>query len=452
MQQIQDHFTVMLGGIRAGLENWIIQKKAIASTAELKRVRLTGYMSIICIVVAIIYACLDTAYKVYYSYPAYIVLFVMPTCSLFLIRRQHYKMAKVTLIISANLVVFWSALHDPFETGVFLFFIPAGIGSFVILASKDVKTAIGLLLFTTVLFVISHFADHSLFRKTELSGSYVQISFLFNFFISLSVSVSAVYFLMTLNKLSEIELMEKEILTNNKNLELQKVNAELDNFVYRVSHDLRSPLSSILGLTNLARLTDNPAEINKILEMIQGRVNAQDTFIREIIHYSRNARTELSIQDVNLHEVIDNIIEDLKFMAIAEKIEFRKNLPDNSIIKTDRMRLWIILSNLIGNAIKYHDLNKEHPFVEIGYHKNLSCLYVKDNGTGIDPDVLGNVFNMFYRGSDRSTGSGLGLFIAQEAAARIGGTIEVESVYAEGSIFRVCLGKRDYSHTPASEL
>lgn len=432
----------MLGGIRTGLENWIIQKDAISSIAEFKRVRLTGYLSIICMIVAVIYAGLDTSYGIYYSHPAYIVLFFMPACSLMLIRKRHYKIAKITLIVSANLVVFWSALHDPFETGVFLFYIPTGIGSFVILASGDIKTAIALLLFTTVLFLVSYFADHGFYRTITLTESYIQISFLFNFFIALSISVLAVYFLMTLNILSEAELMKKEVLTAQKNLELQKVNAELDNFVYRVSHDLRSPLSSILGLTNLARLTNNPEEINKILEMIQGRVNTQDIFIREIIHYSRNARTELSIEEVRLEHIIDHIIEELRFMDSAERIDFRKNLGKNAVVKTDKMRLRIILSNLIGNAIKYHDLHKQSPFIEIGYQEETSMLYVKDNGTGIQADNLAKIFGMFYRGSDRSTGSGLGLFIAREAAARLGSTIEVESVYEQGSTFKVCLSDK----------
>jgi signal transduction histidine kinase len=302
--------------------------------------------------------------------------------------------------------------------------------------------ATGLLILTTTLFLISYFKDDNLFKTAELSENYIQISFLFNFFFSLAISIAAVYFMMNLSKLSEAELMKKEIQTNQKNLELQKVNAELDNFVYRVSHDLRSPLSSILGLTNLAKLTNDPAEINKILEMIQGRVNAQDIFIREIIHYSRNARTELLIEDVNLEHLINHVLEELRFIDAAEKIEFRKNLGGNVIVKTDKIRLWIILSNLIGNAIKYHDLTKEYQFIEIGFLENISTLYVKDNGIGIQQDNLCKIFGMFYRGSDRSTGSGLGLFIAQEAASRLGSSIEVESVYEQGSTFKVCLARK----------
>jgi signal transduction histidine kinase len=402
---------------------------------------LTGFMSITCIGVAIFYAILDLANEVYYAFPAYIILLLAPLAALLLLRSKQYNSAKVLLIVGANLVVFWAGSTDPFETGAFLFFIPAGIGSFAILAVTHYKIGFALALFTTVLFFLAYFGDINLIHAPRPSESYIQISFILNYFISLTVTILAVYFLMNLNKTSENELIQKENLANQKNVELRKVNAELDRFVYSVSHDLRSPLSSILGLTNLAGLAKDPQELKDILQMIRGRVSAQDKFIRDIIDYARNTRTEVSPEQVNLKQMADDIIGSLQFNNNADKISFRNEIGDDVVITTDRIRLTTILSNLISNAIKYHDTRKVNPFIEIGYSKVDQTLYVKDNGSGIMKEHHEKIFDMFYRGSDRSTGSGLGLFITKEAVNKIGGHVEMRSTYGHGSEFIIHLKK-----------
>ncbi len=400
---------------------------------------LTGYLAVISIMVAIIYTILDLTNNVYYAFPAYAILFVIPAVSLLMIRFGRYRVAKISLLVSINLVVFWSALTDPFETGVFLFFIPAGIGSFAILAFQDHKTGLAMAAFTTFLFLLAYFGDIKIVEVTRPSDLYIRISFIFNYFISMIISVLAVYFLMNLNKQSEDELIRKENFANQKNMELQRVNEALDRFVYSVSHDLRSPLSSILGLINLANLTQDPEELSRIMKMIQGRVYAQDNFIREIIDYSRNARTETVAEPIPIKLLVEEVIDALKFDSLADNIEFRIKIPENSILISDKIRLTVILSNLIGNAIKYHDFRKKNPFIEIGYNADRGCIFVEDNGTGVMPEHREKIFNMFYRGSDRVTGSGLGLFITKEAVTKLGGSIELKSEYGEGSTFSVTL-------------
>jgi signal transduction histidine kinase len=420
-------------------KDFFIGEGAVMSRAEFKRLMLTTYLAIICIFVSVIYLVIDTINGVFYSLPAYAVLFFVPIAGLMLIRKKRYKIAKVMMMIAANLVVFWAAITDPFETGVFLLFIPAGVGSFAILGIAESKTGISLSFLTALLFVSAYFADLQLPGIEAPSATYVKISFFFNYIISLVISVLIVYFLMNLNKLSEDDLIQKENFANLKNIELQKVNEELDRFVYSVSHDLRSPLSSILGLINIARLTDDKNELNDILKMIEGRVQVQDHFIREIIDYSRNARTETVREKVLLRSLVDEVFFSLQFNKFADKIDFRNSIHENLSISSDRIRLTVILSNLIGNAIKYHDFTKEHPFIEVSMDAQTETIFVQDNGTGMKPEHQEKIFNMFYRGSDRSGGSGLGLFITREAVHKLGGSIKVSSVYGEGSIFTVHL-------------
>ncbi len=417
--------------------NFFLGKEITASRSEIKRLMLTGYLALICISVAAMYTAFDLANQVFYALPGYVILFVVPALSILLLRRGKYKAAKISLIVTINLVVFWSAVIDPLETGVFLFFIPGGIGSFAIISFEDHKAGLFLIGLTTALFLIAYLGDLEFVEVRKPSEFYIRMSFVFNYFIALAISVLAIYFQMSLNKQSEDELIQKENFANQKNAELQKVNEALDRFVYSVSHDLRSPLSSILGLINLANLTKDPEELNQIIKMIQGRVMAQDNFIREIIDYSRNARTETVAESIDLRKLVDEVIENLKFDGLADKIEFRQHIPQEFILVSDKIRLTVILSNLIGNAIKYHDLNKEKPYIEIGYKIDECCLYIEDNGTGVKAEHQQKIFNMFYRGSDRVTGSGLGLFITKEAVSKLGGTIALKSVYGEGSTFIV---------------
>lgn len=421
----------------------VIGNEIIHSRAEFKRLMLTGYLSLICMVVAVVYPILDITNGVYYALPGYVVLFILPATSIFLIRRKRYMAAKVLLMIAGNLVVFFAAINDPFETGVFLFFIPTGIGLFSILEFKERKVGVALTAFSLFLFLLAYYGDlHSPYVQ-PLSQFYIQVSLIFNYCVSLTISFLMINFLMSLNNRSENELMEKEELANQKNKELQKVNDELDRFVYSVSHDLRSPLSSILGLTNLAKKATDPKDLEQLLTMIQGRVEAQDHFIREIIDYSRNARTDTQMEDVPLKGLVNEIIIALKFSSSGQ-IEFRNLIDEKTHLHSDKTRLSIILNNLVSNSIKYHNYTLDHLFVEVGYDEEQNRIYVKDNGTGIRSEHQGKIFNMFYRGSDRSTGSGLGLFITREAVEKLGGKIEVQSTYGEGSTFSVFLPRHNH--------
>src|SRR5262249_47972615 len=103
--------------------------------------------------------------------------------------------------------------------------------------------------------------------------------------------------------INERKIAEEKIILQNHLL--AKANKELDQFVYSVSHDLRAPLSSILGLANVFALSDDGAEKENIIRLIRERANTLDTFIREILDYSRNARTALKIQQVNIVDLVN---------------------------------------------------------------------------------------------------------------------------------------------------
>jgi signal transduction histidine kinase/ligand-binding sensor domain-containing protein len=224
-----------------------------------------------------------------------------------------------------------------------------------------------------------------------------------------------------------------------KNAELVKVNSELDRFVYSASHDLRAPLASILGLVKLTRMDSNHENQQQYLEMVERSIHKLDGFIHDIINYSRNARTEIQASEIKFEVVVQEIIDALKYQENSPQIRKEIYVQGSGLFFSDRKRVDIILFNLISNAIKYHRLNQEDPYIRVSvmFTTKQTIIEVSDNGLGIEQAHLENIFKMFYRADERSSGSGLGLFIARETVEKINGTLSVMSTYGKGSVFRI---------------
>jgi signal transduction histidine kinase len=224
-----------------------------------------------------------------------------------------------------------------------------------------------------------------------------------------------------------------------QNDELTKANEELDRFVYSVSHDLRSPLTSILGLVNVYQISPNEEERARIIRLIKERTLKLDDFIRKILDYSRNSRGQLKLEPIELRQQVSAVLDSLAYMPHFDNIKFDIDIPAEFRVVSDEERLKIILANLVSNAIKYIDKGKEVPIVRIKAETNgrMLLIVVEDNGIGIMPDRINRIFEMFYRASEASDGSGIGLYIARECADNLNGEIQVESQYCKGTRFTV---------------
>lgn len=243
---------------------------------------------------------------------------------------------------------------------------------------------------------------------------------------------------MQLNSKVKDDLTAKKMEINFQNQILVKSNAELDRFVYSASHDLRAPLSSIAGLIDL--IHRDRSDTDKYLAMIKDRIGVMDRFITEVIDYSRNARLGVKKEKLILKPLIDEVVNLLKY-SVPKQIEVFNNVSPLIEIETDGSRLQVVLSNLISNAIKYSDLRKTSPFIKISAEiTNTECrISVADNGIGIHKEHQSKIFDMFYRATDRSKGSGLGLFIVKETLEKLGGQMEVISEHGVGSVFKIRL-------------
>jgi PAS domain S-box-containing protein len=233
---------------------------------------------------------------------------------------------------------------------------------------------------------------------------------------------------------------KQELQLQKKNEELQKANQELDLFAYSVSHDLRAPLTRILGLISLMEIEKSPENMGQLIHLQRKSVEKLDSFICDILHLSRNARQEVKQEKVDWKEVIEESFESHQSAGQLCKMEHFYQIQDGDIpFFSDIHRIKIILNNLISNAIRYSkpDLRKSFVKVNVQADSKEAIISIEDKGIGIKKEHLTRIFEMFYRATDENNGSGLGLYIAKESARKLGGSIEVQSVFGEGSTFTV---------------
>lgn len=226
-----------------------------------------------------------------------------------------------------------------------------------------------------------------------------------------------------------------------QNEELQKVNQELDHFVYSASHDLKAPLSSIQGIIQVARLEKEPQAVFAYLDLIERSVGRLERFIRDIIHYSRNARIQPQAECIDFRQIVQEVFEDMSHLPQASCIERIIHIDTPYPFFSDAHRISIILNNLISNALIYYNRYADSPYVrlQIQTSSTHAIIICEDNGIGIAPEHIDKIFGMFYRASADSKGSGLGLYIVKEAIEKLGGSIGVVSTLGKGSCFTVKL-------------
>jgi signal transduction histidine kinase/ligand-binding sensor domain-containing protein len=222
--------------------------------------------------------------------------------------------------------------------------------------------------------------------------------------------------------------------------QLNKTIRELDAFLYSASHDLVSPLKSILGLVNLAKRENIDPNIEYYFDHIEISVKKLEAIIHMLMQHSFNTKAELKYELVDLKTIIDETLLEVKFLPDADKISFQCDFQQVRV-KTDIHRLKIILSNLFSNAVKYHDSSKPSNVVDLRYSNGGSnwTLEIHDNGIGIEKARIPKVFDLFYRATESAKGSGLGLYIVKDTMERLGGRIDVDSEIGRWTKFTISM-------------
>ena len=231
--------------------------------------------------------------------------------------------------------------------------------------------------------------------------------------------------------------------------ELSKTNKELDRFVYSVSHDLRAPMTTLLGLLNVAEHEDNIDALHQYQVLMRNSVKRMDHFISNLLNYSSSKRLENVPELISLEELTEEVASSLRHLPNAFSIDFITDFDTLAPVRTDLHKFKIILSNLLSNAVLFHNIEQERPFIRLKLKSSPTDLHltIEDNGQGIEEEYHQKIFNMFFRGNKKSTGNGLGLYIVKETVEKLNGQISFESTLGQGTTFKVELPNQ-LSETP----
>lgn len=248
------------------------------------------------------------------------------------------------------------------------------------------------------------------------------------------------------NALLQRELRAKQKATELElrvqNDELVKINNELDNFVYSVSHNLRAPLSTVMGVLNLARQqTPDTTDWQHYVDMMTSSIQKLDDTLKEILEYSRNARNEVAVELINFQSIAAIAVEMQRYQKGFDGVEKFVKISCEYPFYSDSYRIGVIINNLLSNAIRYADEGKPKHRISLTVESagNGVRITIEDNGVGIIDEMREKVFDMFFRGSVKSEGAGLGLYIVREMVAKLKGTIHLESNPGKGTRVRVDL-------------
>lgn len=239
----------------------------------------------------------------------------------------------------------------------------------------------------------------------------------------------------------EAKLAKQNNSLRKQNMALEKVNRELDKFLYYASHDLRAPVASTQGLITLARDSQSLEEIRHYLDLQEKSLDKLDVLIRDILDYNWNKKNKISEEEIDFDQLIRKTFAETQTHFQGPKISMQLSVEQKDPFFSDPVRLKMILANLFSNALQYHDGQKEAALIDVAIETfaDHASIQIRDNGEGIRPDIQDKVFNMFFRGSNRSQGTGLGLFLVRETTQRLGGQIDVDSVLGEGTTFKIAL-------------
>jgi PAS domain S-box-containing protein len=282
------------------------------------------------------------------------------------------------------------------------------------------------------------------YLKVALTGEKQKMQYFskaFNKYLKVSVfspkygHFAAVYEDITQQMKAEIELQNSEI-------QLRELNATKDKFFSIIAHDLRSPFTSIIGLSEMMSIENEMdiAQMREFAEMIFQSSSKTYELIDNLLSWARSQTGKIknNPSKINLYDLINEMFSIVSEKALMKKISLTNSIEKDSIINADIDLLKTVFRNLITNAIKFSNPNGE---VNISLKKSAkkSTIYIKDNGIGIEKENLEDLFridvNKISIGKSEEKGNGLGLIICKEFVEKMGGKIYAESEFGKGSKF-----------------
>jgi signal transduction histidine kinase len=236
------------------------------------------------------------------------------------------------------------------------------------------------------------------------------------------------------------QLVEEMTLRKQIEEQLTSRNKELDTFVYKASHDLKGPLASLIGVTNIARLDLTDPMSVKYMEMITDSAQKLNFTLANLLEVTKIKYMDAEVKEVNFQTLIEQVTAPLQKRMDEEQVTLKFSVQQPQPFYSDPFLISTFLYNLLDNSISYKT-NNTSAFIEIDivYNNNQMEITVTDNGQGIEEAVQPKVFDMFFRHNIQAKGSGLGLYIVRNCVEKLNGSLTLVSEPALGTTIKIAL-------------
>ena len=238
-----------------------------------------------------------------------------------------------------------------------------------------------------------------------------------------------------------------EEIVSQRTAALRKTNKELDTFLYRASHDLRRPITTLKGLVEVSNFSTKDPNAHVLFKHVNLTADNMDKMLLKLMNISEMSKLENGNQEISFQKLLKELEKWFKPLLEEYNVEFKYKIQVRDKISLNLYLIQVILSNLIENAIYFSSQSKD-AFVELTIQEKENYLFisVKDNGLGIEQKYIKKVFGLYFRANEKSHGNGLGLYVVKKAVDKLGGEIKIESSLDDYTLIGVNIPKNKKSH------
>jgi signal transduction histidine kinase len=357
---------------------------------------------------------------------------------LFLCYRGRFLAAKIICMSVLNVFVLIFSISYPPDTGLYLIYIPLIAVALAIFDNTQKKFRHLFIVISLANLITLMFFRPAGFPTVPIEPDMIRHAYLINLATALVVLFITLYYLMYVIDRTDRTILNISHALRQKNEELNEAYLKLDKFTHTVSHDLRAPLNSIKGLSTLGLYETKGMPAGDYFEKIAQCTDKLDEFIKTSLRYYQSNQ-ESGREAVDILQLTQDVIQHFVPLESRSRIRFDVDfdLPEPRYI-LDRVLFRSIISNLISNAIKYHDNRKAEQYIHIQaqYRQQGIHLRIADNGRGIGTADLNRIFEAFYTaGQAAEKSTGVGLHLVKDALSKMKGTIQVQSELHQGTAF-----------------
>jgi signal transduction histidine kinase len=232
--------------------------------------------------------------------------------------------------------------------------------------------------------------------------------------------------------------------------DLKEAISELEVFIYRCSHEMREPITSILGIVGLAEMQiTSTDEAKKYCGIVKQQTENLSRMLQTLVQTTGIRKGEKVIHQINFSELISEVLKNVSSNKDALQVKFKQIIHTKKAFYSDKVLLASILQNLVDNSIKYRNEMISTAFVKIQVEdmENGVMISVEDNGIGIPQDLQKDVFKIFFRASENKQGSGLGLYTVKHIVKKLGGDLVLKSAERKGTTITFLLPTEEIHET-----